>query len=770
MTLRSETAMWFDAPARVWEEALPVGNGCLGGMVYGTVEQEQIQFNEDSVWYGGPRNRNNPDALENLPLIRKLLFEGRLKEAHQLAETAFSGTPRNQRYYLTAGDLMIRFEHPAGEGEPVQYRRELDLDQALASVSYECGGVTFRREVFASFPDQVMAIRLTADRSGALTFTARFERKKGRHVDAVCKHGQDTLVMTNDCGGRDGGSYSAVVKAVAAGGSVRVIGEHLLVEQADEVTLLLAVAGTFRHPEPDQHCFGLLEQAAALPYALLKERHMADYRALFGRVALQLAEQSSSEESLGSLPVPKRLERLKEGADDPGLLTLYFQFGRYLLISCSRPGGLPANLQGIWNDSMTPPWDSKFTININTQMNYWPAETCNLAECHEPLFELIERMIKKGRVTAQTMYGCRGFVAHHNTDIWADTAPQDIYGPATQWVMGGAWLTLHAWEHYRFNPNEETLKRAYSLMKEAALFFMDFLVESPEGFLVTAPSVSPENRYRLPGGEAGTLCYGPSMDTQIITELLDACAEAASLLDTDRDLRAEWQSIRSRLPAMKIGKHGQLQEWLVDYEEVDPGHRHISHLFALHPGSAISPGLTPELAEAARVTLQRRLANGGGHTGWSRAWIINFWARLLDGEEAYLHLKELLKKSTLPNLFDNHPPFQIDGNFGAAAGIAEMLLQSHLDYIQLLPALPPQWPAGAVTGLRARGGFTVDLEWEDHKLKKAAVTSVNGSTLRLYAEGKLRVIRPDGAEVAVRQQGSLLEWPTASGETYLIQP
>ncbi|MBB3113364.1 alpha-L-fucosidase 2 [Paenibacillus phyllosphaerae] len=762
--MKSETIMWYDAPAQIWDEALPVGNGSLGGMVYGTVDQEQIQFNEDSIWSGGPRNRNNPDTLDHLPLLRKLLFDGKLKEAHQLAEAACSGTPRSQRHYLTAGELMLEFTHPAGMLR--DYRRELDLDRAVAVTTYAYGEVNFRREVFCSFPHQVMVIRLEADQPGALNFRARFERKKGRHMDTSYRYGTDTVVMTNPCGGIDTGSYTAAVKAIPTGGKVRVIGEHLMVEQADRVTLILAVTTAFRQTNPEQRCYDLLNQAAQQSYAALRDQHVEDYQQLFRRVRFELAEPNGGEHELW--PVSQRLENVKQGADDAGLYTLYFHFGRYLLIACSRPGALPANLQGIWNDSMTPPWDSKYTININTQMNYWPAESCNLPECHEPLFDLIERMRENGRVTAQSMYGCRGFVAHHNTDIWADTAPQDIYPPATMWVMGGAWLTLHLWEHYKFNPDERNLKRAYETLKDSALFFIDFLVESPEGYLVTSPSVSPENRYRLPNGEAGTLCYGPAMDTQIVTELLEACIEASERLNADEDLREQWTAVKNRLPAMKLGRHGQLQEWLADYDEMDPGHRHISHLFGLHPGSTISPGLTPELAEGARITLNRRLENGGGHTGWSRAWIINFWARLLDGEQAYAHTKELLRKSTLPNLFDNHPPFQIDGNFGAIAGIVEMLLQSHLGYVHLLPAVPGIWTSGSVTGLRARGGFVIDLNWAERKLQHAAIRSEYGVTFRMFTENRVKVTGSDGKQVQVNQNGPYVEFPTRKGEVYTI--
>lgn len=769
MHLHAETLMWYDKPAQNWNEALPVGNGRLGGMVFGNVEREQIQFNEDSIWSGGPRNRNNPDAKKHLPVIRKLLFEGKVTEAQQLAEAALSGTPQSQRTYLNAGQLFIRFHHPSGKMQ--NYERMLDLDQAIAVTNYNYGSVRYQREVFCSYPDQVMVIQLKADQPEALSFTARFEREKGRHIERVFHVESDTIVMNNVCGGKDGISYTAAVKALTDGGTIRAIGEHLIVEQATEVTLLLTVASTFRFDDPEAQCMHLIKHAVSKGYDRLRKEHIEDYQALFHRVKLSLEPNVNVTSSASVTPVNERLERIRQGEEDNGLVTLYFHFSRYLLIASSRPGSLPANLQGIWNHSMSPPWDSKYTININTEMNYWPAEVCNLSECHEPLFEQIERMKENGRVTAQTMYGCRGFVCHHNTDIWADTAPQDIFLPATYWVTGAAWLTLHLWEHYQFSRDQQFLERAYETMKEAVLFFMDFLVESPEGYLVTCPSVSPENSYILPNGEKGALCYGPYMDTQILLELISACIEASKILGKDEDQREQWEAVKSRLPEMKIGKYGQLQEWIQDYEEAQPGHRHISHLFGLHPGTTISPAHTPALAKAAKITLERRLANGGGHTGWSRAWIINFWARLLDGEQAYLHTKELLRKSTLPNLLDNHPPFQIDGNFGAAAGIAEMLVQSHLGYVHLFPALPSVWSNGCVSGLRVRGGFELELQWENQKLTKAVLQSLKGNVIRIQPGCQVRVTTMNGTEITAEQKhDGMIEFATNAGESYLLQP
>ncbi|MEK3686048.1 glycoside hydrolase family 95 protein [Paenibacillus sp. FSL R10-2736] len=726
---QSRQRLWYSEPAQEWNEALPIGNGRLGAMIFGRAAEEKLQLNEDSVWYGGPRDRNNEDALPHLPKLRKLILEGKLKEAEELAAMTMTGLPEAQRHYLPLGELLLSFsghEQPASD-----YRRELDLERGVSRVSYSTGGVRYTRELFASFPDQAIVVRLTSDRKNAISLKARFNRQNWRMLEKTEKWQDDGLVMGGECGGRGGSSFAAVLKAVTEDGTCRNIGEYLLVEGASSVTLLLAAGTTYRHPDPALHAKMQLEELSRVPYEELLARHIADYCSLYGRVALTLPENPQ----LHGLPTGERLKRFQQGEEDHGLITTYFQYGRYLLISSSRPGSLPANLQGIWNDSFTPAWDSKFTININAQMNYWPAEICNLAECHEPLFDLIERMREPGRVTARVMYGCGGFTAHHNTDIWADTAPQDTYMSASFWPLGAAWLCLHLWEHYQFSQDRYYLAQAYDTMKEAAQFLLDYLIEDEAGRLITCPSVSPENTYRLPGGESGVLCAGASMDFQIIEALFKAVVRSAEIIGRDEAFREELRSALGRLPGPQIGKYGQIQEWMEDYEEVEPGHRHISHLFALYPGDAFTVEHTPELAAAARTTLERRLASGGGHTGWSRAWIINFWARLQDESKAYTNVRALLEHSTLPNLFDNHPPFQIDGNFGGTAGIAEMLLQSHTDSIRLLPALPASWSEGSVKGLRARGGYTLDFSWADGLVTEAVVSCTVSGPCRIEGPG-----------------------------------
>lgn len=725
------TKLWYKKAATDWNEALPIGNGRLGGMIFGTVRREHIQLNEDSIWYGGPVDRNNPDALTYLPKIRNLLFQGKIQKAEKLATMALSGTPEGQRHYQPLGDLFLNFDHDENRVE--SYYRELDINSSVAKVSYFYDGINYTREYFASAVDQVIIIRITADKPSSISFNAHLRR--GKYIEKTQKISDDSIMLKGNSGGQEGIGFCTIMRAIAKGGYVYTIGENLIVENADDVVLFVSAATSFRHENYLDVCKKYIDDAAGKGYENLFQSHVKDYQKLFHRTELYL-QGLDSEEELESIPTDERLRRMKDGKDDLGLVCLYFQFGRYLMISSSRPGTLPANLQGIWNKDMAPWWDSKYTININTQMNYWPAEVCNLSECHEPLFDLIKRMREPGRRTARVMYGCRGFTAHHNTDIYGDTAPQDIYIPATYWPMGAAWLCLHLWEHYEFTQDLEFLRRKYPVMREAAEFFLDYLVEDSKGRLVTCPSVSPENSYRLANGEQGALCIGPSMDSQIIYALYTRCIKAAKILGIDEEYVQKFQGVIEKLPKPQIGRYGQIQEWAEDYEEVEPGHRHISHLFALYPGNQINVRNTPELAQGARRTLERRLAYGGGHTGWSRAWIINMWARLEDGEKAYENVRELLTKSTLPNLFDNHPPFQIDGNFGGTAGIAEMLVHSHAGEISLLPALPNSWANGVVKGIRARGGIEIDMEWRQGELCKVVLKPKVSGVYTIKYEGE----------------------------------
>lgn len=796
--------LWYEQPAVEWEEALPIGNGRLGAMVYGSTDTEQLQVNEESIWYGGKTERINPDFKENLPKIRKLLDEGKIAEAERLMDKAMTSCPDSMHPYQTLGEINFTF-YGIEKEKITDYKRTLDLDNAVTTTEFRVGDTVYRREIFASKPADCIIMRFTAEGSGTVDFTARMRR--GKFFDGVKRLGNDTVELYGNLG-RGGYEFSMSLRAKAVGqGEVSALGESLDGAGAKEVILCFTADTTYHYTKEEQeawieqytgrffeavergenmgeqqclcpaeeHFLALasrqdipqyergeylcqaalqnmlhtrleqrMEKAMNFDYEELLREHVKDYKSLYDRFVFEL----DGVDAFDIQPTDKRLEEAKNGRADVGLSKLLFDFGRYLTIACSREGGLPSTLQGIWNKDFTPPWDSKYTININTEMNYWHVESCNLSECHLPLFDLLEKVRETGRRTAREMYGCRGFVAHHNTDIHGDSAPQDIWYPGSYWTMGAAWISTHLWMHYQYTRDEAFLKRAFPILAEASLFFVDFLIER-KGYLVTSPSVSPENTYRLPSGQTGSCCIGATMDNQILRHLFTGClgawkalgekasegCEIEGVKDISR-LMKQIEDCRSRLTPTQISDSGRIMEWPEDYEEVEPGHRHISHLYGLYPAGEITMDGTPRLAAAARKTLEYRLSHGGGHTGWSRAWIMNHYASLWDGETAYENIEKMLGQSTYPNMFDRHPPFQIDGNFGACAAMSGMLAQSNEDRTVLLPALPKAWANGSVKGLRLIGNAEIDMTWKNGMLYEAVIHAHSDYDTAVVYRGK----------------------------------